>query len=312
MGGTCAFGDGGVMGGERAGGTGKAGMDVSVMEFERGVVDCWSVWEEDTRRTADASAELERAKAENSPARVTRAMAMLQDVKIPLWQRISELINERAMRPMLRRERIRKLLKVTDRLLRAEMKTPVAGETDSPAQRASVEALKAERTVFWDPLPEVCFYLEIAPTKLAQYAKQLTGLGAKDLVDRIRVENLRAQIRERLWRVSEQVSKGNDMKRLSARDGAGVLLKALKSSEHFQNRQDLALSVGIASKQRLLRAVLACEGVTLEQLELQEAEKVFAAMRERAPVPEVEATVAREIVTETETVDAGGGGAAAS
>lgn len=290
-------------------------MDVSAMGFEQGVLDCFEVWEEDTRRTVAATAEIERAKKENSPARIKLMMDSIRDVKLPLWQRISELVNERAMRPMLRRARIRKLIKATDQLLRVELKTPTAGVLDSAGQRAEKEALKAERTVFWDPLPEVCFYLEIAQSKLAQYARQLTGLGAKDLVDRIRVENLRTKLRERLRLVSERVqsSTTNDVKRLSVRDGAGVLLKALKTSEHFMSRQELALSVGIASKQRLHRAVLACEGVTLEQLEMQEAEKVFAALREVAPVPEGKEDAPVSGVGSVEVKgDAGGGGAAAS
>jgi len=289
-------------------------MEFSAMGFERGVLDCWRVWENDTMRTAHAEAEVELAKKEGSPARLRRAMESVRDVKTPLWQRVSELIGERSLRPMQRRERMRKLLKVVDGLLRTEMKTPAADENDSPEQHAKMKALKAERTVFWDPLPEVCYYLEIAQSKLAQYAKQLTGLGAKDLVDRIRVENLRAKIRERLRLVSEQTqaSSGNDVKRLSVRDGAGVLLKALKASEHFQSRQELALSVGIASKQRLHRAVLACEGVTLEQLEMQEAEKVFAAMQERAPVETTQATVSDGVGSDEVKGVAGGGGAAAS
>lgn len=102
-------------------------MDVSAMGFEQGVLDCFEVWEEDTRRTVAATAEIERAKKENSPARIKLMMDSIRDVKLPLWQRISELVNERAMRPMLRRARIRKLIKATDQLLRVELKTPTAG-----------------------------------------------------------------------------------------------------------------------------------------------------------------------------------------
>jgi len=74
---------------------------------------------------------------------------------------------------------------------------------------------------------------------------------------------------------------------LSLRDGAGVLLKALKTSEHFVSRQEMALSVGIASKGRLYRACLACERLTLEEIERQEAEGVFAEMREAGVAPSV-------------------------
>lgn len=264
-------------------------MEWMEKEFGNGVKDCWRVWEDDTRRNNSATEELARAP---NAVRVKIIQDAVADTKIPLWQRVSGLTSlaaERAMRPMLRRERIRRLLKVVDQILRAELKTPACSENDPAAMKASVEELKRERSVFWDPLPEVCFYLEIGQSKLAQYSRQLTGLGAKDLVDRIRVEKLRASIRERLRKVVglAQANSKEDVKRLSVRDGAGVLLKALKVSEHFVSRQQMALEVGIASKARLYRACLACERKTLEEIEWEEAGVVFGEMREREVVPPV-------------------------
>jgi len=257
--------------------------DRELSGFEHGIIACWRVWEQDVTLLNCAREEAQKKVGYVPPPEPPKS-----DKRLPLWRRVSGLItdeSERAIRPMLRRDHIRKLLKTVDQILRAELKPPTGRDNDSAQQKESLAALKSERTVFWDPLPEVCFYLEIGQSKLAQYSRQSTGLGAKDLVDRIRVENLRASIRERLRKVvsAAQDFAKEDVKRLSPRDGAGVLLKALKASEHFVARQAMALSVGIASKARLYRACLACEGVPLEEIERQEAERVFAESREVPP-----------------------------
>lgn len=268
--------------------------------FEQGVLSCWKVWEQDSRLLNVQREEEQRRPGYVPPPEPKPAPGVQRR---PLWQRISELTSEgaeRSMRPHVRRQRIRKLLKTVDQILREELKPVTIPAEASTQEKEALVALKAERSVFWDPLPEVCFYLEIGQSKLAQYARQTTGLGAKDLVDRIRVENLRAAIRERLRKVADRLQEftKNDVRQLSVRDGAGVLLKALKGSEHFVSRQEMALSVGIASKARLYRACLACERLPLEELERQEAEKVFAETREHLPAPAVPEDAAKSAAQE--------------
>jgi len=261
-------------------------MELIEKGFGRGLKDCWAVREEDARRRKVAHEEADRLGKKGSIGLMVQAYGSLRDTKLPLWQRISGLTSEsveRELEPMQRRAQIRRLLRAADSILRAELTPPKVENPNSAEEQAAIEALKAERSVFWDPLPEMCFYLQIAQAKLAQYSRQLTGLGAKDLADRIRVETLRSQIRERLRKVTgraQEFSK-EDVKRLSSRDGAGVLLKALRASEHFVSRQEMALGVGIASKARLYRACLACERKTLEEIERQEAEAVFAELLEK-------------------------------
>jgi hypothetical protein len=79
----------------------------------------------------------------------------------PLWQTIAGIdpATESQLSPREREESIGRLLGAVIKLVRFEMD--------------EAEKQKSEwRSFMWDPLPKVCFYLQISRTKLTQYAKE--------------------------------------------------------------------------------------------------------------------------------------------
>lgn len=96
---------------------------------------------------------------------------------IPAWQTISGLVPERelAMSDVERDSAIRTLLKTVCDAARAELNRPVP---------------EGERTAFWEPIERVCFRLQIAKTKLSKYSKELTGMAAHEISDKIMAERL--------------------------------------------------------------------------------------------------------------------------
>src|SRR5687768_1568239 len=97
----------------------------------------------------------------------------------PAWQKISGLNpeTEQDLAPDQRDDCIRKLLVEVELLARIEFdrgdKVP-----------------KGERTLFWDPLARICALLSISRTKLSNYSRELTGMRAHELTDKIKAESL--------------------------------------------------------------------------------------------------------------------------
>src|SRR4051812_30384502 len=94
----------------------------------------------------------------------------------PLWQKISGIdpASEDKLDSNARDAAIRKLVLEVERRATVEFERADSGLI--PAE---------ERTVFWDPLARVCLQLGISRTKLSLYTRELTGMRAHEISDRI-------------------------------------------------------------------------------------------------------------------------------
>jgi AraC-like DNA-binding protein len=107
----------------------------------------------------------------------------------PLWRSMTGIFpeNERVMSPAGRAMRLEEFVDVVMKLLRYEMEQEKAKPN-------------IYHTVFWDPLPQVCFALGIARAQLTRLSREATGLSAHELVDAIRVEKVKERMKEEVRR----------------------------------------------------------------------------------------------------------------
>jgi len=214
---------------------------------------------------------------------------------MPLWQRVTGLGNENEwrLRPGERRGALMRLARTVERMVRAEWKRVLTQQpADSRGDRfADTEteygaACKfATRTEYWNPVSEICFYLEIAQTKLSELLKQATGLRANDLSDCVRVEGLRAHLKEKMrksasaWLQNEFMTTDyRGLVKLPVEAGRAIVLREYRASEEFMDRTELAKEFGVVTRARLYRAVRVCENKELDALERAIAQEVFLEM----------------------------------
>ena len=108
--------------------------------------------------------------------------------KGPAWQEISGLSPE-AEAKMTRQERrvaIRKLVRHVEKMAREAL----LEHANDPE--------RGERSYLWDPLQMICVELGIVRRKLSAYSKELTGMAAHEIVDKIRAEDVKSRMREDL------------------------------------------------------------------------------------------------------------------
>jgi AraC-like DNA-binding protein len=232
---------------------------------------------------------------------------------IPKWVRISGLypeMDDNYQREQ-RRKRVRALIQAAAWLTRRELKFH---ETDPD---------KDERSVYWDPLSEVCRELGIARSKLSFYCRELNGLSATQMVDCIRVEQAPKQMREELRAFlksflekrtahhgnTETLSNTSTYKELTTlpgplpETGSGGLpdrwevWKALKAARRYPefNHGTWAMGYGFSSYTRFYRACLVIHKASPHQLEmeiidelLQEAAGKQVAFKHDLPVQSLE------------------------
>jgi len=105
-----------------------------------------------------------------------------------IWQQVSGLRpeTEAGMTRSERRLAIRKLFREFERRAREALSEH---EKDEEA---------GERTYLWTPLESICFELGIARRKLSALTKELTGMSAQEVIDRVRAESLREKIATQL------------------------------------------------------------------------------------------------------------------
>ncbi len=82
-----------------------------------------------------------------------------------------------------RRRRIRIIYNSAVLIIRRELK------------RHEVDEFRSERTVFWDPVSEVCQSMEICQSKLSRFCKELTGNSLTQVIDSVRAEGLKRKLR---------------------------------------------------------------------------------------------------------------------
>ena len=234
---------------------------------------------------------------------------------LPLWQQISGLTreNERTMNLGARRAAIRKLVRAVERYARAELRIAAAppspllrdgkhtaaitaaardAETEveprvkpliEEALAADAEVPLGERTFLWDPLPEICVRLGIARCKLTELSRELTGLSAHELIDRIRAEKIRDKMAADLRRMAEVWLRTR--RRRDPDDPSGEARLDLDDpdevAEHFWkyvrwrrrapyfHRTSWAIEHGFANYPRFFRACLLVYGKTPHELEIE-------------------------------------------
>ena len=164
--------------------------------------------------------------------------AKLADGYRPLWQLVSGLdkYTEGGMLPSQRAHCILRLLRAVEKVVRYEVRSQkekgksqkakgksdgadegksekakgksdgttaamIARLAETDAEIAGWEAeAAAARTYLWDPLREVCFHFEIAQGRLSSLAKEALGISASELVDRVKAESVRGQMKGELKR----------------------------------------------------------------------------------------------------------------
>ena len=121
------------------------------------------------------------------PANRKSMLAYLRkrSVAPPKWVVVSGLWpeTEKSDPAPIRRKKIRALYKAAVLLIRRELK------------RHEVDEFRSERTVFWDPIVEVCREMEISPSKLSSFCKELTGNSLIQVIDSVRVEGVLERMR---------------------------------------------------------------------------------------------------------------------
>ncbi len=151
-------------------------------------------------------------------------------------------------------------------------KLTAAAETEIRAELALAEAdaeFKSERTFLWEPIPAVCRKLEISQSALSRLLKELTGMTAGQLADKIRVEGLREKLRTGLIehiqkyhaKPGAELGSANDHRRKFWTE-----IKAQRADPSFSLATH-AIKLGFANYTRLYRACLLQYGKTPTQLE---------------------------------------------
>ena len=173
------------------------------------------------------------------------------------WREISGISveNERTMSAKERRAAIRKLKVVFEQEIREELK----------AAAEDVE-FTGERTMLWDPVAGICFRLEIGPTVLSRLMKELTGMSAPQMVDRIRAEGVRGKLRENLRVIVVKKWKKPGAEFQADFHGLRDGIKMHRRSEGLSCTA-VAIELGFGSYTRFYRACLLCYGKTPTQLE---------------------------------------------
>jgi hypothetical protein len=183
---------------------------------------------------------------------------------LPPWQKISGLTPE-AEAKMSRSERrlaLRKLFRHYEGLVREAL----------AEHEAETAEEKSERTFLWDPLMEICVALGIARRKLSALTKELTGMAAHEVVDKVRAEALHEKMEAKLAAFFREKAPPGKINFWSHLD----LWERLKKSRQNPAYEpvSLAMEYGFANCVRLRRGcMLAHGGATPRQLELRVLEK---------------------------------------
>ncbi|HEY3324509.1 MAG TPA: hypothetical protein VGP72_28920 [Planctomycetota bacterium] len=214
----------------------------------------------------DAEAEKRR---EERYGRRMRAQAVQQ---VPLWMQVSGLFpdDEPKMSPRERLGAMLLLVKNAERLLRYEIR--YSAEHKSELDAAEV------RTYLWDPLRTVCFHLGISQRRLTGYCKELTGMSAIEMVDRMKAEGVRGKLKEELRKFIKLTTEDTEDTEGRIGDKADQISAELKKSRRDGrwHRTTWAMGLGFSSYQRFFRACLLCFGKTPHELEMELIEEILA------------------------------------
>jgi len=136
------------------------------------------------------------------------------------------------------------------------------------------------RSVLWDPVACVCNYLSIAERMLSRLGREVCGVSAQQMADRLRVRamrpGLRAELEEFVRREVPDFHDGNN--RPDKPRGAQLYLlsrwREYKRDRVEESNAARAVKYGFKYPARLQMACLMEYGITLEGMELEELESV--------------------------------------
>ncbi|HYF48677.1 MAG TPA: hypothetical protein VEJ63_04695, partial [Planctomycetota bacterium] len=180
----------------------------------------------------------------------------------------------------------------------SEAASPTQSKIQNPESKIDLDA-PAPRTFLWDPIREVCHFLQIAKAALSRFIKELTGMSAIELVDSLKAKNVKARMRTVLFPALRALTpnpsptRGEGGKRGSSPlspcgRGAGgegdtrmTLWKRLKDSRRNPefHRATYAIELGFASHQRMYRACLLAHGKVPSQLEWELIDEFLSALQ---------------------------------
>ena len=185
----------------------------------------------------------------------------------PLWQQISGIdpATEAKLDADARDEAIRKLVREVEARASVELERAETGKIP-----------EGERTLYWDPLARICLQLEISRTKLSAYTRELTGMRAHEISDRIVAKKY---LLKRMWRYiggkirpeleamqkcappREKIYEGHRMQTETR------LLRWVRSLRQKDARAGFAARMGFANPSRLSRACLLAHGKSIDEME---------------------------------------------
>lgn len=256
-----------------------------------GVVAVWRLKEEEYASAWKArERELAIAREAGKPVPAS-AQAEIKLCATPIWQRVSGLgtATEWRLKPVERRGALMRLARTVERMIRVEWKRALGPQdavsdrfADDERERDYSPCRYATRTALWDPVSEICHYLEIAQSKLSDLLRQATGLRVREMSDCVRAEEIRAHLKEKIrkaargWMANYTSGAVNkEMAQLSPDEGAAVVLGEYRSGPDFLDRDGLVKKFGLGTRARLYRAVRVCENLELAELERAVALEVF-------------------------------------
>ncbi|HYF48085.1 MAG TPA: hypothetical protein VEJ63_01670 [Planctomycetota bacterium] len=197
---------------------------------------------------------------------------MNQNLRTPKWQDLTGLDPELEadMDRDDRREAIRVLFREVERLARQEFDFA----RDNPSD---------ERTFLWDPLDYICNVLEISRVKLSSYMRELTGMRAHEVTDRIKAADLPAKLRARLEKQFAALLPALEAiaSPLHLREGVGggvgegdafdrafeFARERVREERKGPNAMRWAVELGYANPSRVHRACVLAHTTTIQALE---------------------------------------------
>jgi len=199
--------------------------------------------------------------------------------QVPLWRVLSGLmpgLDWDRLHPNERAGRLTVLIRAVEKIVRYEWRAfekarDAKGGNDDPRVR------------WWDPMRVVCEHFGIAYSMLSRIAREVAGLGASDVTDRVKAETVRAQMREdvKAWVLEifheEKVSKEKELEGLVGEELADAMWSrvAKKRGRGRWSRSAWAVRFGYSSYTRFQRACLAEYGVSPVELERAVMEEVL-------------------------------------
>ena len=190
----------------------------------------------------------------------------------PKWRALSGLTidAEKSLQGKDRRAAIRKLFAAAESEIRAEVQLAI-DDAD----------FKSERTYLWEPIPAVCRTLEISQSALSRFLKELTGMTATQLADKIRAEGLKEKLRAELIAHIQKYHDKPGKYNVSTLDSLYEFWDKIKGKRSLPkfSYATRAIGLGFANYTRMYRACLLQYGLTPAQLEdeiLRDYAKFFA------------------------------------